>query len=174
MKSCTYFYKGKKIGNVKELDDFLLEKQRFESKLGDMVFELTSAQLDAQEKLDVARKNEEELKKKYEEARKEARKARRFGGSEEEVIRLKRPYVGVSEFLNGQRNSEGNLYFPNFIAENFWSERYYEWAKGNFTEDEIKVFFDGDETKAVAIPLGNDKDWRDSKGILKEDFGTDE
>lgn len=174
MKSCTYFYKGKKIGNIKELDDFLLERQRFESKLGDIVFELTSAQSDALVKLDVARKNEEELKKKYEEARRAARKAKRYGESEEAVLRMKRPYVGVSEFLNGQKNSEGKLYFPNFIPENFWSERYYEWAKGNFTEDEIKVFFDGDETKTIPIPLGNDKDWRNSTGDLKEDFGTDE
>jgi hypothetical protein len=174
MKSCTYFYKGKKIGNIKELDDFLLEKQRFESKLGDMVFELTTPQSDALVKLEVARKNEEELKKKYEEARRAARKAKRYGESEEAVLKMKRPYVGVSEFLNGQRNRDGKLYFPNFIPENFWSERYYDWAKGEFTEDEIKVFFDGDETKAVPIPLGNDKDWRDSSGNLKEDFGTDE
>ena len=38
MKYCSYFYKGRKIGDIKALDDFLLEKKRFEPILGDMVF----------------------------------------------------------------------------------------------------------------------------------------
>jgi hypothetical protein len=29
---------------------------------------------------------------------------------------MKRPYVGVSEFLSGQKNERGVLYFPEFIA----------------------------------------------------------
>ena len=55
-------------------------------------------------------------------------------------------------------NRLGKLYFPEFIPKNYWSNRFYEWAKGpdKFTDDEINVFFDGDRSKAVAIPLGND------------------
>ena len=39
MKSCIYYYKGKLIGNILELDDFLLSKQKYYSKYGDLVFQ---------------------------------------------------------------------------------------------------------------------------------------
>ena len=173
MKYCTYTYKGRKIGGVKELDDFLLEKKRYESKLGDMVFSHSTRQLAALDKKARVDKKKDELDKKYEKARNEARQ---YGADEEAFLRMERPYIGVSEFLTGQRNRLGKLYFPEFIPKNYWSNRFYEWAKGpdKFTDDEINVFFDGDRSKAVAIPLGNDQDWKDSNGELKEEFGTDE
>jgi hypothetical protein len=36
------------------------------------------------------------------------------------------------------------------------------------------LFFDGDKSKVAPVPLGNDVDWRDSNGVLKETFGTPE
>ena len=171
MKYCTYTYKGRKIGGVKELDDFLLEKKRYEAKLGDMVFSHSTRQLAALDKKAQVDKKKDELDRKYEEARK---KAKQYGADEEAILKMERPYIGVSEFLTGQRNREGKLYFPEFVAQNYWANRYYEWAKGNFTDDEINLFFDGDKSKATPIPLGNDADWRDSAGVLKETFGTTE
>ena len=174
MKSCNYYYKGHLIGDVRQLDDFLLEKQKFEPELGDMVFQLTTPQLEAQSRLKLARREKDELDKAYNKAKEEARKAGLYGADEEAMLKMERPYVGVSEFLSGQRNFEGKLYFPEFIAQNYWSERYYEWSKGNFTDDEIELFFEGDKSKIVAIPIGNTNDWRDENGIFKEKFGTEE
>jgi hypothetical protein len=42
MKHCSYYYKGRYIGNIKALDNFLLEKKKYESKLGDMVFQYST------------------------------------------------------------------------------------------------------------------------------------
>ena len=42
MKYCTYTYKGREIGDVKALNDFLLEKKPYENTLGDMVFQRNS------------------------------------------------------------------------------------------------------------------------------------
>lgn len=173
MKYCNYFYKGRKIGDIKALDDFLLEKKRFEPILGDMVFSHSTRQAAAMARAEAASKEKDDLDERY---RKAKAKATQYGIDEEAMLIMERPYVGVSEFLSGQRNEQGKLYFPEFVAKNYWSNRFYEWAKGpdKFTDDEINLFFDGDRSKAVAIPLGNDQDWKDSNGELKEEFGTDE
>jgi hypothetical protein len=46
---------------------------------------------------------------------------------------MEKPYVGVSEFLSGQRNRDGHLYFPEFIPKNYWSNRFLDWASGKYT-----------------------------------------
>lgn len=170
MKHCTYTYKGREIGDVKALNDFLLEKKPFENSLGDMVFQYNSRQLDAIEKLKKAAAEKVALEKAYKKAKDNAKQ---YGADEEAMLKMERPYVGVSEFLAGQRNVENKLYFPEFIPQEYWSRRYHEWAKGNFSDDEIAIFFDGDKSKVVPVPLGNAQDWKEN-GKLKEDFGTDE
>ena len=176
MKSCKYYYKGKLIGNILELDDFLLSKQKYYSKYGDMVFQRVNMRA-----VDILNKARAE----NERAAKEWNKAKRSYAGEEELIKLNRPFVGVTEFLSGQRNSIDNkLYFPEFKEEEYWSRRFNAWTNAKkatlsdnsdgFTQDEIDLFFDGDETKITAIPLGNPDEWKDSKGQFKPDFGTDE
>ena len=49
---CTYNYKGKQFQSIQQLDDFLLEKQIYESKYGDLVFSMTEKQLSAQNRID--------------------------------------------------------------------------------------------------------------------------
>lgn len=120
--------------------------------------------------MDKSQEKIEELQKRYGEAKLVADSV--IDG--EEYMKAHRPYVGVSEFLKGQRNKDGKLYFPEFISGEYWANRYMEWDKGNFTDDEISLFFDGDESKTVAIPVGNYNNWRDSKGVIKEEFGSDE
>lgn len=173
MKHCSYFYKGKEIGDVKALDDFLLEKQKWESTLGDLIFQYTPNQLAIQSIIKKVNKLQEKLNKEYAKAKQNARmKAALYGESEEEVLRMERPYVGVSEFLCGQVNNKGKLYFPEFIPSNYWSNRYYAWSKGEFTNDEKELFFNNDNI--TNVPLGNTSDWRNSDGVLKDDFGTEE
>lgn len=168
--NCRYKYKGHDIGTVEQLNDFLLEKHPHMSKLGDKVFQRTARQLAAQKRLDKSQEKIEELQRRYGEAKLVADSV--IDG--EEYMKAHRPYVGVSEFLKGQRNKDGKLYFPEFIPGEYWANRYMEWDKGNFTDDEISLFFDGDESKAVAIPVGNYNNWRDSNGVIKEEFGSDE
>ena len=175
--SCVYFYKGNLIGNIKDLDTFLIEKQRFHSTLGDIVFSNPTRLNNAINRLKPAEQKSKELQKQYNEAKEKAKREHSYIDGEEHLV-FERPYVGVNDFLSGQRNSiTGNLYFPEFKKEEYWSRRFYEWAKGgvdNFTEDEIALFFDGDKDKVTAITLGNPNDWRESNGVYKKEFGTDE
>lgn len=163
---CTYNYKGKQFQSIQQLDDFLLEKQIYESKYGDLVFSMTERQLSAQNRIDSINKEAEELNKKYAEAKKNAS----FIDSEE-ILKMTRPYVGVSEFLMDQRNDEGKLWIPTFTTE-YWAKQYLNWSQGIYSEDEKEAFFDGDDSKVQPVELGNQGDWRKADGSLKDDFGT--
>jgi hypothetical protein len=48
--------------------------------------------------------------------------------------------MGVNEFLHGLVNSEGKLYFPEFVVNNFWKHKFLEWKSGIFTDEEIEIF----------------------------------
>lgn len=160
-----------------ELDDFLLSREKYYSKYGDMVF-YEKVNLQAVDVLNEARiKNEKEAK-----AWNEAKKA--YAG-DEELIKLNRPFVGVTEFLSGQRNTlTGELYFPEFRENEYWDHRYNAWTNAKkatkkdnsdgFTQDEIDLFFNGKESEITAIPLGDPNTWKNSKGEYIENFGSDE
>ena len=105
--NCRYKYKGHDIGTVEQLNDFLLEKHPYISKLGDKVFQRTARQLAAQKRLDKSQEKIEELQRRYGEAKLVADRV--IDG--EEYMKAHRPYVGVSEFLKGQRNKDGKLYY---------------------------------------------------------------
>jgi hypothetical protein len=112
--------------------------------------------------------------------------------NDEELVKLKRPLVGLTEFLSGQTDANGRLYFPEFDEGEYWSRRFYAWTSGKkaeepngsdgFTEAEIELFFDGGKSPLTMIPLGNDREWKNSDGTFKIDpadktrvkFGTDE
>lgn len=38
------------------------------------------------------------------------------------------PYIGVTKFLDGRRNNEGDLLTPEFISENYWGNRKSHWT----------------------------------------------
>ena len=40
--ACVYYYKGKLIGDELQLNDFLIERRKFHSKYGDVVFKRTN------------------------------------------------------------------------------------------------------------------------------------
>nr|DAU18068.1 MAG TPA: hypothetical protein [Bacteriophage sp.] len=50
------------------------------------------------------------------------------------------PYVGVNKFLSGLKNAAGELLFPQFREEEYWSRRYSNWKVGQFTDAEIEEF----------------------------------
>lgn len=180
---CQYYYKGKLIGDIRQLDDFLLSKQKFEAILGDMVFQSPSAQMTTIEKVIDMTKEATDMEKAYRNRKKEY-----VDG--EEIASFERPYRGVTEFLTGHKNEEDRLLFPEFIANNYWSNRYYAWNLGRkqekdrfgrvikegFTEEEIELFFDGDDSnlESKRIPIGDPSTWMKNKTEFKEDWGTKE
>jgi hypothetical protein len=126
MKSCKYYYKGKLIGNILELDDFLLAKHKYYSKYGDLVFKKVN--IHAIDILNKAFKDNEKIIKAW-------NTEKRSYVGEEELIKLKRPLVGVTEFLSGQRNSIDNkLYFPEFNEGEYWSRRFNAWTNAKKAE----------------------------------------
>lgn len=164
--SCNYTYKGHVIGNVQQLDDFLLSKKRFEPILGDTVFSKSTKQLASMNRINTINKDAEDLGKRYAEA-----KARAQIIDGEEVLKATRPFVGVSEFMSGLRNDQGKLWFPEFTTE-YWANQYINWSNGIYTQDEIEVFFNGDKSKIYSLELGNQKEWRKPDGSLKDTFGS--
>ena len=147
--NCNYTYKGHIIGNVQQLDDFLLSKKRFEPTLGDIVFSKNTKQLASINRIETINKDAEDLGKRYAEA-----KARAQIIDGEEILKATRPFVGVSEFMSGLHNDQGKLWFPEFTTE-YWANQYINWSNGNYTQDEKNVFFDGEESKVYSLELGN-------------------
>jgi hypothetical protein len=45
-----------------------------------------------------------------------------------EVENYKKPYLGVTAFLNEFRNDDGSPLFPIFIPENYWEKRMLFWT----------------------------------------------
>jgi hypothetical protein len=135
-----------------------------------MVFQQSGRVNFTQNKIKEAQEHVKNLEAKYRGIKEEAK----FVQDGEEYIQYNRPFIGVSEFLSGQRNENGDLYFPEFIENEYWSRRYKQWADGIYTDDEIELFFEGDKDKVTKIPLGNEREWKDSEGEFRPDFGSDE
>ncbi len=135
--ACKYYYKGHEFQTESELDDFLLEKRPYESTLGDLVFSRTSAQLHVAQQLSTIAKDAHALRKKYKEMLDSGKAIYNEDG---EIALEDPPYIGVNKFLSGLKNSEGQLLFPEFREEEYWSRRYSNWKIGSFTKDEIAEF----------------------------------
>jgi hypothetical protein len=129
---CTYKYKGHTFNSEAELDDFLLTKDKYLKEFGDTVFSMNEAQLKANSLLKTAGEKAKEAKAKWEAASKSY--------TEDGVRANIKPYMGVNEFLEGLRNSDDKLFYPEFVDSEYWSRRYLAWEEGNYTEDEAKLF----------------------------------
>lgn len=180
---CQYYYKGRLIGDIRQLDDFLLSKHKYEASLGDMVFQKSAAALSTIEKVKGLEKESKQLEKDY-------RIKKRDYVDGEEITNFDRPYRGVTEFLTGYRNSEDRLLFPEFIANNYWSRRFYAWnlgrkqerdrsgkiIKDGFTEEEIELFFGGDDSNLEnkRIPLGDPNTWMKNETEFNKEWGTNQ
>ena len=110
MKSCNYFYKGKLIGDIIALDDFLLTNQKYYADVSDRVFQeakIDSAKVNRiSETLKKAKKENLSKIKAWSEAKKQMI-------NDEELVKLKRPLVGLTEFLSGQVDANGNVMTHN-------------------------------------------------------------
>lgn len=135
--ACTYIYKGNQFNSELELDDFLLEKAPFEPILGDLVFSMSSAQLNVSQQLSNISKESVRVKKLMDDAVKSGKVIYDEDGN---MAVENPPYIGVTKFLSGLRNSEGKLLFPQFREEEYWGRRYKNWKIGEFTKEEIEEF----------------------------------
>ena len=135
--ACKYIYKGKQFNSEIELDDFLLEKAPFEPTLGDLVFSMTSAQLNVSNQLSQIAKESHKVKK----TMYDAINAGKVVYDEDGNMAVEDPpYIGVNKFLSGLKNAAGELLFPQFRDEEYWSRRYSNWKVGQFTDEEIEEF----------------------------------
>lgn len=135
--ACRYIYKGHEFNSEVELDDFLIENRRFESILGDTVFSATSAQNNVNAALTVIANDAVELQKKYKEWLRQNKMIYTEDGDESFE---QPPYIGVNKFLSGLTNEEGELLFPEFREDEYWSRRYSNWKIGEYTDAEIEEF----------------------------------
>ena len=133
MSKCIYIYKNKVFNSEAELDDFLLERDKYLSEYGDIVFsEQTTPQIKTGQALNDAGKRAQKAKEKWDSAEKIY--------TEDGVIANIRPYMGVNEFLEGLTNSDNKLFYPEFIEHNYWTKRFLDWSEGHYTADEAKLF----------------------------------
>lgn len=158
---CRYIYKGQVFKSEAALDDFLIEKRKYESKFGDLVFHRTSPFLHAK---DIIENKILKESSRMESLMQEARlRAGSFDG--DEILEFRAPYIGVTKFLSGLEVNE-KLLFPEFRIKEYWSERTESWTKplqsgekleDRFTEDEVNIFFEGDtfEEKLSKLKLLN-------------------
>ena len=130
--NCIYKYKNHVFNSESELDDFLLEKDKYLQDFGDTVFSKNEHVLKSESLLKDAEKKAIDAKKKFNEAPKVY--------TEDGVMANIRPYMGVNEFLEGLTNSNDKLFFPEFIEHNYWFRRFLAWGEGDYTDDELELF----------------------------------
>ena len=148
--SCIYYYKGQLFENIAALDDFLIERQEFESEFGDLIFSKSRAFLRTKNIIETKiLPKAERLEALMAEARNRSTSAIYDG---DEVLEFRKPYIGVNRFLSGLKH-EGSLLVPEFrLEKEYWPRRIESWTKplvgsenviDRFTEDEINVVFNG-------------------------------
>ena len=135
--ACRYIYKGHEFNSELALDDFLIENKRFESILGDAVFSATSAQNNVDATLTTISRGSRELQRKYREWQEQNKMIYTEDGDESFE---QPPYIGVNKFLSGLTNEAGELLFPEFREDEYWSRRFSNWKLGEYTEAEMEEF----------------------------------
>lgn len=158
-----------------KLDDFLLEQNRYRSKLGDLVFQMGGVQAASYSKLQRIQEKQKELEKQW-------KLIKQYYIDGDILEQYKRPAVGTTEFL-GKYRVNGNVITPEFRPGDYWAHRFHAWTNAKkatmhnnsdgFTQDEIDLFFGGKEENIKAIPLDNYSDWKEGDEY-KEEFGSDE
>lgn len=148
---CKWIYKGHTFNSEIELDDFLIENKRFESKLGDLVFSLSSAQNSVASILEDAKKESIRLQDLYKKMREEGKIIYTEDG--EEGVEDP-PYIGVNKFLSKYKDEKGNRIIPEFIEDEYWNRRYKAWSSGDFNDTEIEVFeLDKNNLPSITDPV---------------------
>ena len=181
--ACLYYYKGKLIGNELQLNDFLIERKKFHSKYGDVVFErsvlanqvadivdntIVSESASWKAKMDAMWRNGGKL----------------YDDDGEKLIVYDKnnpPFVGVNKYIdhfgddgNGQRLT------AEFKPEEFWPRMFERWNNGDYSNEDLVDIIKqvtGDDPKTIPGPLTDDtlNTWRkaiESKWHAQGEIGT--
>ena len=135
--ACVYSYKNHIFKTEEELDDFILDLLPFESKYGDLVFQVTKEQVRIIDQIEQINTTNKELKEKAKEWRKNNKY---IYGEDGEMTISDPPYIGVTSFLSGLKNSKGELLFPEFREKEYWEREFQNWENGKFSDSEIEEF----------------------------------
>ena len=135
--ACTYELRGHIFNSELELDDFLLSNGHLMATLGDAVFDNTPA-------MNAALDQVQKVKKAGEDAAADHTRYKKameyMDGVETEDYNS--PYIGVTSFLSGLRKQNGELMFPEFRPDEYWSRRLRLWQESvsNMTDEEKELF----------------------------------
>ena len=116
-----------------ELNDVLIKSTIIKNQPIDIVFSKnnSSGQLEARENIIKLDAEAKKLKDVFREAKRRAKNL-----DSEIMLDPDPPFIGVTKYLSGKRNSNGRLLTPEFDIDNYWAERTSSW-KQNVTEDEF-------------------------------------
>lgn len=156
---CIYDYKGHIFQSELELDDFLLERRHLVSKYGDIVFSKSNRAIQTYDSVMNLKMDTEALKaskiiSEVEDGKNDIENTNVSGNG----------YIGVNKFLQGLRNLEGDLLFPEFRPENYWKEIKPRWAGGKFDKEEADAIFgEGVETR----PIVSDEEFARAREVIE-------
>ena len=153
MKACTYKLKDNEgviheFNSEAELDDFFMDKKDTflnNPKFSDIVFSRSAKSLRARNIILEQKSKAEDLEEVFFKARQNA-----INIDSEVVLNPDPPYIGVTKFLDGRRNSEGNLLTPQFIDTNFWDDRISHWTSPIPADKTIQDMFSLSEIRLLA------------------------
>ena len=157
--ACLYYYKGKLIGNELQLNDFLIERKKFHSKYGDVVFERSVLANQVADIIDNSIVTESASWKAKMDAMWRSQDKKYYDEDGEKVIYdiNNPPFVGVNKYFdhfgddgNGQRLT------AEFKPNEFWPRMYERWNNGDFSNDDLVDIITqvtGEDPKTVTRPL---------------------
>lgn len=156
---CIYDYKGHVFQSELELDDFLLERGHLISKYGDIVFSKSNRAIQTYDSIMSLKMDTEALK-----ASRTISEVEDGKNDIENINVSGNGYIGVNKFLQGLRNLDGNLLFPEFKPENYWKEIKPRWAGGNFDKEEAAAIFgENMETR----PIVSDEEFARAREVIE-------
>lgn len=135
--ACIYIYKNHTFNSENELDDFIMDLLPFESKYGDLVFQVTVEQTNVIDKVNEINEKNKQAKEKAKEWRQQNKY---IYGEDGEMTISDPPYIGVTSFLSGLKNSKGELLFPEFREKEYWEREFQNWEQGSFNDVEKEEF----------------------------------
>ena len=138
--ACVYYYKGKLIGDEIQLNDFLIEKRKFHSKYGDVVFKLSVTAIQNKQTIeDRIIPDSAKWKAKSDEMWRNGGKLYDEDGDKVIVYdRQHPPFIGVNKYIDHFGDDEaGNRLTAEFRPEEYWNKIYDRWKNRNFQDENL-------------------------------------
>lgn len=180
--ACVYYYKGKLIGDELQLNDFLIERRKFHSKYGDVVFKRTNKANEVIRIIDESVISESgSWKAKMDDMWRNG--GRLYDEDGDKIIVYDKehpPFVGVNKYVDRFGEENGERLNAEFKPEEFWTRMFDRWSKGNFDDTNITEIIKqvtGEDPATIPGPLTQDtmNSWRkavENKWQVQGEIGT--